>query len=248
MSRTPTRPLLAALAASLLIAAAPAAAQQEQAVERWRMGGGVSLLHPQGSFAEAAGVGVGISGHAVYRLDPGGILGIRLGGMAAGYGQDRRRTQLSSTIGGRILVDVVTTNNLAVLGLGPQVELPLVGVRPYLHGQAGIAFLSTDSRIRSAYPGSRDERIGMTRHHGSATTALGAGGGVRVPLRMGRTPATVELGVAGLRTGEVEYLGRDDIVDNPDGSITLHPRRDRVEALTYSLGISLRPPAPTRRR
>jgi hypothetical protein len=169
--------------------------------------------------------------------------------MAAGYGQDRRRAQLSSTIGGRILVDVVTTNNLAVLGRRVRRwSCRSPGVRPYLHGQAGIAFLSTDSRIRSAYPGARDERIGMTRHHGSTTTALGAGGGVRVPLRMGRTPATVELGVAGLRTGEVEYLGRDDIVDLLDGSITLHPRRDRIEALTYTLGVSLRPPSPTRRR
>lgn len=248
MSRIPTRPAIVAIAASLLVLAAPATAQVEQVAERWRMGGGVSVLHPQGSFADAAGVGIGISGHAVYRLDPNGILGIRIGGMAAGYGQDRRRAQLSSTLGGRILVDVVTTNNLAVLGVGPQVELPLAGVRPYLHGQAGLAFLSTDSRLRSAYSGSRDERLGMTRHHSATTTAFGGGGGLRVPLRIGRTPATVELGVLGLRTGEVEYLGRDDIVDHPDGSITLHPRRDRIEALTYTLGISLKPPSPTRRR
>ena len=81
-----------------------------------------------------------------------------------------------------------------------------------------------------------------------ATRAFGFGGGLRIPVGRKNSDFAIDLGAKYFDGGEAEYLTKGDIVDNPDGTITL-TNPNAVAALTAA-GCAMgprRPVAPTGR-
>jgi hypothetical protein len=200
------------------------------------LGGRLQLAKPQGEFGDYVESGFGGNVHYIQRLDRDGLIGIRVDGEAVTYGYERQRVLLSSTVGGRILADLVTTNNVAFLGVGPQIGTPNGTLRPYAHGFAGVSYMFTSSSLEGSHSG---EPFASTTNFDDVTFAYGGGAGLYVPLRRGATPVSLDLGATYRNAGRAEYLREGDIVDNPDGTVTLFPTRSDTDMLTFHVGVTV---------
>lgn len=241
ISRTP---LLATLLAAVLLLPGAARAQQcdcddergPRRPTRGYVGGRLELARPQGEFGERVEQGFGGNVHYVHALDRAGILAVRLDAEAITYGYERQRVVLSPTVGARILGDLVTTNNIAFLGVGPQIGAPNGTLRPYAHGFAGVSYLFTTSSLEV---GVSDEPLASTTNFDDVTFAYGGGAGLYIPLRRGASPISLDLGATYRNAGQAEYLREGDITDHPDGTVTLHPVRSDTDMLTFHVGFTV---------
>ena len=223
--------LLAALAAAPTIAAA----QRDDRPSHFFAGGALGVAQPAGDFADHIETGFGIAGHALYRPDTDGIFGLRLEGGYVNYGRESRAVPLSPTVGGRISVDLNTTNDILFLGIGPQLGMPSGRLRPYVNGTVGMAYFVTGSSLR----GDRDnDTFASTTNYDDAALSWGGGAGSYLALRTGRLPIALDLGVRYQRTGSVSYLAEGGIVDRPDGTIAFSPIRTETELLTFQIGVT----------
>lgn len=199
------------------------------------MGGGLVVAQAQGEFRDHVDYGVGFGGHLVYAPGPAGIVGLRLEGSLLVYGYETLRVPLSSTIGGRVLVDVNTSNNIAYLGVGPQLMAPAGGVRPYVNGTVGLGYFFTESSVE----GSRShETFASTTNYDDLILSYAAGGGLYVPLRGGTAPVSLDLGVRYQWSRDVSYLREGSIEDLPGGAIAFRPVRSDADVLTLQLGVT----------
>ena len=191
---------------------------------------------PQGEFGEFVDQGFGGSLYYMHRLDRDGVLAIRADGSFLIYGHESYRVPLSSTIGGRILVDVNTTNSIAFLGVGPQLGVPDGTFKPYLNGFVGLSYISTSSSVEGTYS---NEPFASTTNFDDATFAYGGGAGLYIPVRRGSSPISIDVGAVYRRSGEAEYLIEGGIEDNPDGTITVFPIRSDTDLLQFHLGVTI---------
>ncbi|HVG43124.1 MAG TPA: hypothetical protein VM890_00285 [Longimicrobium sp.] len=240
--------LLAAAGAAAALAAHPAAAQHdhddgyddyeyyESGIPRSYLGVELTAASPQGEFRDYVSSGWGGGVHYLLRADRDGWLALRVDASLLNYGHERQRVLLSPTIGGRIAVDLTTDNNIAFVGAGPQIGVPTGAVRPYVNGFAGVSYIFTESSVGGTYSG---ETFASTTNFDDASFAYGGGGGVYIPLSRRRHPVSLDAGVTYRHNGSAEYLRRGDIVDNPDGSITLYPVFSETNLLTFHLGVSV---------
>ncbi|HEV2147086.1 MAG TPA: outer membrane beta-barrel protein [Longimicrobiaceae bacterium] len=207
-------------------------------------GASFNYARPQGEFRNFVDHGFGGDVHFLYQPAARGILGLRFDAGFVNYGHERMRVPLSSSIGGRILVDVNTTNNIAHLGVGPQIGLPDGRLRPYVGGFVGLTYLYTESSV----DGRDDDRsFARTTHYDDATFSYGGRAGLYVPLRGGPSPISLDVGVVYLESGEAEYLREGDIIDNPNGSISFTPSRSDTDLLTFRVGVTVGIPRSDRR-
>lgn len=237
--RTPLFLLLLAFAAGT----APLAGQDcdcyfEEYEDRPRAfaGGALAVARMQGEFGDYVEGGFGADVHYLRRLDRDGWLALRIDAGMLLYGYETRRVPLSNTLGGRIAVDLNTSNNIAFIGIGPQIGVPDGAFRPYVNGYAGYSFLWTASSVSSTWD---HEPFAETTHFSDWTFGYGGGGGVYVPLRRGERPVSLDLGARYQNNGRAEYLLEGGIRDNPDGSITLFPVRSDTDLLTFRVGVSV---------
>jgi hypothetical protein len=229
-----------------LLVAAPLAAQpcEDDCYDPWReqrptggyLGGGLALALTQGEFSEYVDGGIGFDLNYVHRLDRDGWLALRVDGGMLIYGYETQRVPLSNTVGSRIMVDVNTSNNIAFVGVGPQIGLPDGRLRPYANAFAGYSFIWTGSTVRGSWS---QEPFAETTNFSDGTFSYGAGGGLYVPLRGGPSPVSLDLGVRYQNNGPAEYLLEGGIRDNADGSITLFPVRSDTDLLTFRVGVSV---------
>jgi hypothetical protein len=234
------------LLAGLLAAAAPAAHAQDDDddwyYDRYPTGGfaGIALNYaqPQGDFGRFVDQGWGLDLHYMHRLDGDGWLAIRADGGFLTYGHERQRLPLSPTLGGRILVDLVTNNNIAFLGVGPQIGVPDGRLRPYVNGYVGVSYIYTESSVEGTYAYDNSP-FASTTNFDDATFSYGGGAGLYVPVRHGASPISIDAGVTYRRNGTASYLTEGGIEDNPDGSVTLFPVRSETDLLTFRLGVSI---------
>lgn len=232
-----TRP--ASLLALLLLATQlPAHAQrrgERDGPPRAFAGGTLQVGEPVGEFRDHVDTGFGIGGHFLYALDRAGGVGLRVDGGMINYGNEHRTVPLSSTIGGRITADLTTSNNILLLGAGPQLMLPTGRLRPYAFGTAGIAYFVTESSLRGDRGG---DVFATTNNFDDLTFAFGGGAGLYIPLRRGRTPISVDVGARFQRNGQARYLREGSIRDNPDGTISFTPIESETDLLTFQVGLS----------
>lgn len=235
----------AALGALLALPAAagaqilqPPASQpaSEVAIPRHSFGLDVTVGQPLGEFSTFINEGYGVGGHYLLRIDRRGILGLRVQGGFLTYGRENNRVCLSTTVGCRIVVDVSTTNNIISGGVGPQLQLPTGPVRPYVAATGGFSYFFTRSSVEGS---NEDFDFASTTNQDDGTLAWTGMGGFLIPLRSGREPIMLDLGVRYNGNGRAEYLRRGSIRDLPDGNIEVTPIRSETNLVSYHIGVTV---------
>lgn len=229
-----------AILAGALLAAAPLGAQVtvDGNLQTPVVFGGLQGVYgrPVGEFRQYVQHGGGLNANLVWTPQRGGPLALRGDGGFLVYGSERQRVCFSSTVGCRVQLDLTTTNSIAHLNVGPQLMVPSGPVRPYANAGVGFAYFSTTSQVE----GSRDaEPFASTTNFDDFTFAWLGGGGVLVPLSSGRNVVLLDIGARYNNNGEVEYLKKGDIRDNPDGSIGFTPTRSQANLWTFQVGVSV---------
>lgn len=238
---------LAGVAAALTAPLAPLTAQVTGqpggvSLPRFAIFGDAIVSRPKGDFANYVDQGFGFNAGAMLRLDPAGMFGVRaeVGGLQ--YGRERLPVAFSPFTG-RVTADVVTSNTIGWIALGPQFTFPTGAVRPY----ANTAFAVTNFRTTSALQDRQtSEQFAVTENASDWASAVVFGGGVYVPLGGRMSSAMLNLGAKYYYGGEATYLPEGGITDNPDGSVTLTPARTKTDFVIWQLGVSVG--VPSRRR
>jgi hypothetical protein len=207
---------------------------------RFHLGAAFIVSEPKEEFDDNVGLGFGGAGVVHYDVARSGWFSLRFDGSWLRYGHETKRVPFSQTVGGRILVDVSTSNTIVGVGGGPEFAVPGGPVRPYVHaGFGGVLFrtVSSVSGIRSS-----DEPIATTTNLSDWTRAWVLGAGLRIAPGGGDSPLDLDFGLRYHRGGEAFYLREGSIVDNPDGSITINPLRSRTPFMVYAAGVRFRIP------
>lgn len=196
--------------------------------------GGLAVVYgrPTGVFRDFVKQGFGLDGSVHYKFDRQGIFSLGLEGGFLTYGRDTKRVPLSSTIGGLILVDVTTSNNIFWLGLGPQLTAPSGPIRPYVSGTGGFAYFFTESSVE----GSRDNfEFAKTTNYDDATFAWTGGGGILIPV--GNSGGAIDIGMRYHGNGNVRYLRRGSYSEDGNGNITFFPIESEAPLLSWRVGF-----------
>lgn len=181
---------------------------------------------PQGAFGDNVVRGYGLDGAYQLRLDDSGFWSVRVSAGIISYGDESRRTALSESVGGRVLVDVKTSNYIVPMSVGPQLTWPTGSFRPYVNvGLGGQAFF-TESHLEGT--GDRTP-FATTTNHSSFAASWVAGGGIYLPVYRGKTKVHLDLGVQYLGGGRTRYLTAGSITDMPGAQTTIAP----VESATH---------------
>lgn len=250
MRRVALRWVTVALAAGTVelvgLGALKASAQQVVVVPR-QPGGwvGVSLItaNPAGELGSYFDQGFGAQLHGGLPLEATGRLRLRGDVGFIIYGYERQRVCFGAPIGCRIEADLTTTNNIFFAGLGPELVLATGTVEPYLNASWGFSYFATTSSLG----GSADwGDFANTTNFDDATFAWRAGGGVRWAVRGGRKPIYLDFGAEWHQNGLVDFLTEGDIIDYPDGSISMTPHRAEANLTTFHLGVAFGIPRPRR--
>lgn len=232
----------ASLIASVgLVMAVPSSEAQMFLRERTASSRGLALIDVAGQYAQpiggfrtnvdaAWGVGLG----ARYHFGTREVLGLRADLSYLTYGNENKRVPLSPTVN-RVLVDMTTSNNIAVASVGPELMLQRGPIHPYVYGFAGYSWFFTESSVGDDGEGSA---FASSTNFSDGGFAMGWGGGLNVPLRVRNTRVSLDAGVRRAFNGPRAYLKRGDIVDQPDGSLQFTPRNTDGDFLQYHLGVS----------
>lgn len=171
----------------------------------------------------SGGLPVAGDGHLRLRGDLGFVI----------YGHEQIRY---CSFGCRVESELTTTNNIIWGGIGPEVVLARGPIQPYVHASAGVSFFVTSSSV--------DDRDGLgpyleTTNYSDAVFGWKFGGGLRFRVSRGHRPVFIDLGVERHDNGVTNYLTEGDIVDEPDGSITLYPNRSDADLVSFRLGVAI---------
>jgi len=188
---------------------------------------------PQGAFANHVGLGYGVNGAYLYRLDAAGIWSIRTDVGVLSYGEESRRTPFSETVGGRIQVDVKTDNYIVPVSVGPQLTWPSGIVRPYANAGVGAQAFVTESHVDGADNGGA---IASTTNHSALAAAWVLGGGVFIPVYARATEIQLDLGAQYVGGGNARYLARGSIVDLESGRIRVNPLESTTRLVIVRIG------------
>lgn len=232
MSRT------AILATALILALPTAALAQERPgirpVETSRTAIGITgaMLVPLGEFDSYVGNGYGLGVSLLRKLDRSGAVQLRVEGGFVQYGHER---ESSCLVNCRISVDITTSNDIVVFGVGPQLMVPVGPVRPYITGTAGLAYFFTHSSLEGS---NNDDSFADTKNFDDLVFAWTGGGGLQIPVRQGAKPISIDLGVRYHGNGKASYLREGSIENHDDGSITINPIRSKANFLSINLGVA----------
>ncbi len=203
-----------------------------------RSAGSLAVIQsrPLGEMARNINFGYGVDGAYLFRLDHAGMFSLRADVGIAQYGNYSKRVPLSSTIGGRVQVDVVTDNDVAALSFGPQLARPTGMIRPYVNAGVGAQFFFTDSHVNGT--DGTSEFANTTNQH-DWTPVWVAGGGVTVPVYQRRMHVLLDAGVQYLEGGHAKYLRPDSIHDFPDGHIEITPIESDTHMALVHVGVRI---------
>lgn len=190
---------------------------------------------PTGELAQVIGTGWGLGGNLGW-LYGDGTWSLRLDLGFAEYGNETKRVCLSPNLGCRVQVALVTSNSIAYVGLGPQLAAPRGRIRPYASAALGVVVFSTISSVEGTAVGS--EPLFSTTNFSDVKLSATGLGGVTINLNGGDAPIKLDIGARYHRHGQAEYLTEGDIIDEPNGDITITPTRSDANFLSVSLGLS----------
>ncbi len=206
----------------------------EREPSRFSIEGDLLVAQPKGEFATQIDTnGGGANVGALFRIDRDGLFSIRadIGGMQ--YGSETIYVPYLP-LTGRVSLDVETTNNAFWGSIGPQIQVPVGRVYPYINAAIGFLAFQTSTSVKGS---DSQYEYASTTNSEDATSALIFGGGVYIPLGTGKE-WKLHLGGRYFYGGEATYLREGDIRDNPDGSVTLFPRTSKTDQVTWQAGVS----------
>jgi hypothetical protein len=203
-----------------------------------RSSGSVSLIQsrPQGAFGKNIGLGYGLNGAYLLRLDRAGILSIRADVGVVEYGNESKRAALSETVGGRVQVNVRTTHYIVPMSIGPQLTWPTGLVRPYVNAGIGGQAFFTESRVEQADGGSE---IASTTNHSAIAAAWTTGAGFYVPLRTHGLNVQLDMGAQYVNGNRSQYLAPGSIADLPGGQIKISPLESSTHMVVVRVGARI---------
>lgn len=204
---------------------------------RAHSGASFSYGRPVGDFLHYVDQGLGFDAFFRFNADRQGVLSFRLDGGLQIYGHETFRVPLSGTIGGRILVDLTTSNNIVWMGFGPQLTSPSGAIRPYANASAGFSYFFTESTVEGS--NNDNDPFASTTNYSDATFRYGFGWGLLIPFQTRTSEWAIDLGAMYHGNGQVRYLREGGIQDMPDGSIVIYPIQSDANLLTYRLGFSV---------
>jgi hypothetical protein len=225
------------LTLAITFAGAPALNAQFDRYQAPRASFGVSFLvgEPQGDFARFADEGYGADFMARVPLDPAGIVSLRADAGFLIYGYESKRVCVAG-VGCRVEARLQTTNSIFFGGIGPELALPFPFVRPYVNATMGFGYFSTNSSLEDLWGG---ENYFDTQNFGDGTFSWGIGWGAELQVSRGRVPIAIDVGARYRQNGVMEYLTEGDIVDHPDGSVTLFPNVSEANLISYRFGVTI---------
>ena len=234
-SRKETMRLLALLL--LLSVLQPAASRAQASGPSILLGGGHLLVaHPVGQFAENVDFGFGLGLHGGVRADDAGNLRLRLDFGFINYGTETIR--ICVTLPCRVTGDLTTSNNILLVGIGPEIAGGSGPLRLYANGSAGLAYFATTSSVEGT---SDVEPFASSTNFDDVTFAWTAGSGLRYQVWAGERALVSLDGFARYHgNGDARYLRKGDIHDQPDGSVVLNPQHSETNFWTIGLGVSVR--------
>lgn len=187
-----------------------------------------------GEFGDLVGAGGGVNLSAkVFPLEDSRNFGLRADLGWVVYGLESVPTCISDPC--RVQTDIKTSNNIFYFGLGPEVILIRGRFEPYVYGTLGTSVFNTGSTLQGEYFNGADTHFNTT-HLNDWTFAWRAGGGIRYGIW---EDVSVDFGVEHHGNGVVDYLTKGDVIDGPDGKVSINPRRSEANLLTFRLGVSL---------
>lgn len=201
----------------------------------WGLDVAVQVAQPVHDFADNINNAFGIGSTVRHHFSWFRPLGVRGDFALMNYGNERQRVPLSSSLN-RVTVEMNTSNNILLLGGGPELAVMAGPVRPYAYGFAGYSYFFTES---SAGDDDGGGTFARSTNFSDGGFASGGGAGIRMPLRTRSTEISIDGGARFLRNGVRSYLRRGDIIDLPDGSLEFTPRTTNADFWLYYLGVSL---------
>lgn len=224
------------IGAAVLLAAGRGAEAQAVDATRGHFGFGFVAVEPVGELGAFFDQGFGFQlegavGPAAERhLRLRGNLGVVV------YGHERQGFCYPTPIGCRIGLDLTTTNSILFAGLGPELVLPVGPLEPYVHATIGVSYFATTSSLDGDDGHHHD--YAENTNYSDAVLAYTFGGGLRMALRRGRKPIYLDLAMERHQNGAASFLTEGDIVDHPDGSITILPNRAQANLVAFRVGVS----------
>jgi hypothetical protein len=221
----------ACIFASAVAAGAQVVYNAPQIPSRFVVGGDFAISQPKGEFASNVPTGYGFDLNGLFKLDPKGWLGIRADAGGIQYGHEHMGLGFFGPLG--IELNLNTDNRIEFGALGLQLQIPDGWFRPYASASyAGVHF-STESCVSNP-----DDLVQEVCHdnHGDWAGAGVFGGGLVIPF--GKSLAALNLGARYHYGAKATYLRKGDIVDNPDGSVTLNVRSSKTDLVLWQIGFT----------
>jgi len=196
----------------------------------------LNIAQPRGVFAETTNLGVGLSGNALFRLDPDALFNIRAELSFLNYGNVNQRVPLSPTLGSLIRVDLRTSNNIASFVVGPQLLGPTGSFTPYASALAGFSAFWTTSTIEGA---NEQQPFASTTNSSDFAWAYGGAAGAYLKVTGGERPIRMDIGVRYLRHDDVTYLTADEVRASSQQMRDTRSIKSRVDFYTYQIGVQM---------
>ena len=226
--------LMAGLVASL--AASAAVEAQTSRAPRWHVDATFVGAQPTGDFGRNVDQGWGLELGGRFNLDPAGLLSVRGSVGFINYGNET--LQFCSVYSCRVGIDLDTQNNIVSLGIGPELAIQMGPLRPYARATLGVGYFVTTSGLSGSDDWS-GHTYAETNNFDDVVFQERVGAGLGLRLSNGRNPVWLDLGADYHHNGIASYLREGDIVDQPDGSIVIFPRRSEANLWTFRVGVSV---------
>jgi hypothetical protein len=130
------------------------------------------------------------------------------------------------------------SHNMLYAYAGPEIMATDGGVRPFAFAMVGRTWFRSQANFKPTSPGGQEFSQTLFSENNFSTSY---GGGIRSMLTTAGRGVGLELSARVNRNIDAEYLTERGVVENPDGSITITPRRGAAHVLGIHLGIWIGP-------
>lgn len=130
------------------------------------------------------------------------------------------------------------SHNMWYAYAGPEIMATAGTLRPFAFAMVGRNFFRSQANFKPTSPGGQEFSQSLFSSHNFSTAY---GGGIRTMVPTSGRGIGIEVAARVNRNVDAEYLTERGVVENPDGSVTITPRRGQAHVLGISVGIWVGP-------